>query len=832
MTQNGNPAANSSPALGPSHRWWQKWVAAALLAALFAGSALVALRTHYQDDFLASHLAQEQVVLQELSIVRAQLESYLNGDLYQVKGLIGLPIANQRVNEKQFARIAAELAGNDQQIMSLQLAPNGIVTHVWPYEQNKGAIGHDLLADPQRRVAANRAIESRQLWVAGPVELIQGGVAIIGRYPIFVDDTESAGERFWGFATVLIDWSSVVARARQAVGATSGIEIAIRGKDGLGAAGEQLYGQPEVFTDSPITMDVVLPGGVWQLAGVPAQGWITFADHKVEQRLLLHVVVILLALGFYALLRLPVRLRRMVEEATFNLRQSENRLVDAIEAIPDAFAIFDASDRLVLCNANFRRVYQRSEAAIEPGATASSLIEYGIAHGQYAAGEGDQALSELLRSKLELHGKAESHYEEHLSDGRVLRVIQRRMRDGGLAGIRVDISDLKRKEHELVEAKRQADASNEAKNTFLATVSHELRTPLNVVIGVLTALQSSTRLGEVEQERVKVANRSGKHLLALVNEILDLSRVESGKLELQHSAFDFAGLINPALDFARSGCEQKDLQFLYEEGPGVPRHCRGDSVRVRQVLFNLLSNAIKFTPSGTVRLTVEASAPTDGRTALTFCVDDSGPGVAESMKPLLYKAFAQGDASLVRQHGGAGLGLALSKRLARLMGGDIEAGDSPLGGARFTLSLTLECVSGESGAMAEQRLSREPVSHSPRRVLTVDDSPTNQLVIECLLDGTGYELHCADGGAQAIERVQEQAFDLILMDISMPEMDGVEATRRIRELLGEACPVVVAVTAHSMAGDREYYLTRGMDGFITKPIDKQELIRTIEAAGA
>lgn len=815
--------------------WWQKWYAAAVLASILGGAALLGVDIYFEEDFRASRLLKEQQVLQQLSIVRGQLESYLNSDLYQVKGLIGLPMTASEIDEQLFDRIAAELAGSDHRIMSLQLAPGGVVRYVWPYASNKGAIGHDLFADPKRRLAASKAIETRQLWIAGPVNLIQGGVAIIGRYPIFVKSSNGSGERFWGFASILVDWLAVVERARQVASDMVNIEIAIRGKDGLGAEGDQIYGPPEVFDSTPITMDVVLPGGVWQLAAVPVKGWLSQHGYKTGPRFFLYAVAVLLAGGFYALLRLPVRLRRMVEDATDNLRQSENRLVDAIEAIPDAFAIFDATDRLVLCNDNFRATYHRSRSAIHVGATAGSLIQYGIEQGQYAA-SGDLASSEqgaqLLSSKLELHAKGESHYEEHLSDGRVLRVIQRRMRDGGLAGIRVDITDLKCKERELIEARVRADAANEAKNTFLATVSHELRTPLNVVIGVLTGLESSTGLAVVEKERVMVANRSGKHLLALVNEILDLSRIESGALELESAAFQLADLMKPVLSYAGFSSEQKNLTFEYVKGEGIPAQCIGDSVRLRQILFNLLSNAVKFTEQGGVRLSVSATARQEGRVALCFCVDDSGPGIAEAAKSHLFKAFAQGDASLSRAHGGAGLGLALSRRLARMMGGDIEATDAPLGGARFLVTVPLALASSE--AVAEESPSADPIlaSYSKRRVLVVDDSPTNQLVVECLLEGTGYELHYVDSGAQAIQTVQEQTFDIILMDISMPEMDGVEATRRIRGLLQENCPAVVAVTAHSMAGDRERYLAQGLDGFITKPIEKQALIEAIETCRA
>ena len=821
-----------TPGTDQDLRWWQRGFIAACLATLLGTGGLLTVYAYYQEDYRAQRSLEEQSVLQKLSVVRAQLESYLNGDLYLVKGLIALPMVSQTIDEQLFFRVAAELANKDEHIKSLQLAPDGIVTYVWPYDANKGAIGHNLLGDPERRKAGQRAIDGRELWVAGPVKLIQGGAAVIGRYPIFVTEANQSHERFWGFANVLIDWESIVKRAHQAVGESAAVEIAMRGKDGMGAQGELIYGQPEVFANTPITLDVVLPGGVWHLAGVPDVGWTHKAGYKLGQRLAYAALVLILAVAFYSLLRLPIRLRRMVQEATENLRHSEYRLVDAIEAIPDAFAIFDAQDRLVLCNANFRLFYERSDAVIKPGTSARRLIEYGIERGQFAAQNDRSANIDMLESKLQLHRSGESHYEEFLSDGRVLRVVQRRMRDGGLAGIRVDITDLKRKELELIEARQRADISNDSKSTFLATVSHELRTPLNVVIGILTALEPSSRLSVEERSRVGVAARSGKHLLSLVNEILDLTRVESGNLELENALFQFVDLIKPVLNYAEFSCEQKSLKFVYNTSDALPAHCIGDSVRLRQVLFNLLSNAVKFTEKGTVRLSINAQPDVNGQSAFTFCVDDSGPGVSEQMRPRLFEAFAQGDASLTREHGGAGLGLAISQRLAQLMGSEILVSESSLGGARFSFTFSLACI--QTKPAVEECKSIEPnwAKQGGLRILVVDDSPTNQLVVECLLEGRGYVLKYADSGAQALQLAKEQRFDLILMDISMPDMNGVEATQLIRAALGQQCPVIVAVTAHSMAGDRTHYLEAGMDGFITKPIDKEELIKVISTVKA
>lgn len=807
---------------------WKKWPCAFLLSAVFFIANLVAIDTYLKEDFHANSLEQRQKVIAPLSIIRSRIESFLNGDLSQVKGLIGLPMSSSNIDEELFRRVASVLAADSPHIKSLQLAPNGVVTYVWPYEENKAAIGHDLFADPQRILAAQKAIDSRYLWIAGPVKLKQGGVAIIGRYPIFVYDSIKGGEKFWGFASILLNWESVIESAQSYIEQDQYIQFGIRGKDGLGADGEQMFGQPEVFTNSPIIMDVVLPGGLWQLGAVPAKGWLSPEGYKLELKLGLGIVSLLLSISMFALLGLPVSLRKKIAEATRNLVASEDRLVDALESIPDAFAIFDASNNLVHCNDNFKKFYHQCEGVIQEGVSARKLIEYGLANNQYMGVSETASPDELLiqlHEKLKQYNNGENHFEEELSDGRVLRVTQRRMRDGGLAGIRVDITDLKNKERELRKSKLQADAANEAKSNFLATVSHELRTPLNVVIGVLTALEQSPLLPEKEVRKVSVANRSGRHLLSLVNEILDLSQIESGEFSLEVQSFTLNELLKPVLSFAEFNAEQNGLGFNFERINPVLENWDGDVVRIRQILFNLLSNAIKFTNSGSVKLTL---AQTSGSSELVFCVDDTGPGVLENLRSKLFQEFSQSENFMNKEQGGAGLGLAISRKLARLFGGDIEYSESPLGGARFTLTIPLtqhtpiQIKSPELGIAVDERKTK-----SRKRILVVDDSQTNQMVIECLLEGEGHELHFADSGLGAIDMCKGLTFDIILMDIAMPGMNGVEATKHIKSFLKETCPLIVAVTAHAMIGDKENYLQQGLDGFITKPVDKSELLRVI-----
>ncbi|WP_148862796.1 CHASE domain-containing protein [Marinobacter fonticola] len=385
-----------------------------------------------------------------LGLFKAELEAYLNKDLYRVKGLAAIPLLGQENDQAVFQQLAAALGGEDEHIISLQLAEDAVVSHVWPYERNKAAIGHDLLADPARRAAAQRAIDERRLWIAGPVTLKQGGVALIGRYPIFTQQETSSSNtgNFWGFASILIDWSSLIASTTSSIPDLRGFEIGLRGKDGFGSEGEQIYGQPEIFASNPATLDVSLPGGTWQLAIIPSQGWVNLSEVNWLAKAAYFAATCLLSLGFFLWLKSYLLLRYELRDEKKALEKLEERFKDSIESMPAALAVFDSKDNLVTFNSRYEQIYAEGASyTIQVGARAKDIFRNAIDGGMFhfEGGEPDriEAIS-MLTNRLDQYRDEKPWFDEVLAGGRVLRTIQHRTRMGNFALIQIDVTDLHR----------------------------------------------------------------------------------------------------------------------------------------------------------------------------------------------------------------------------------------------------------------------------------------------------------------------------------------------------------------------------------------------------
>ncbi|MEI7445839.1 MAG: response regulator [Burkholderiales bacterium] len=381
----------------------------------------------------------------------------------------------------------------------------------------------------------------------------------------------------------------------------------------------------------------------------------------------------------------------------------------------------------------------------------------------------------------------------------------------------------------LREALGRAEAGTRAKSEFLATMSHEIRTPLNGVVGMVELLQS-TALDDTQRGYVDTLLQSADTLLAIINDVLDFSRIEAGRLELERRAFSPLRLAQDVVALIAPQATQKGLPVRLHTGT-LPGRVLGDPTRLQQVWLNLLSNAVKFTERGVVTLELAAEPSADGRWRLHGAVTDTGIGMTEAQCARLFEAFTQVDASMARRYGGSGLGLAISSRLIGLMDGRIDVRSRPGEGSRFGFELRLDPVSDAQpiGPPAPVALSPAPVRRL--KVLLAEDNPINQQVALATLSRLGIEARLVRNGAEAVEAVRAERYDVVLMDMQMPGVDGVEATRRIREAGGTVGqPWIVAVTANAFEHDRERCLAAGMDDFVAKPFRSETLRRALDRA--
>ncbi len=394
-----------------------------------------------------------------------------------------------------------------------------------------------------------------------------------------------------------------------------------------------------------------------------------------------------------------------------------------------------------------------------------------------------------------------------------------------LVGTTTDITEERQRTSELVSARNRAQQADRAKSQFLAAMSHEIRTPMNGVLGFAEMLDT-TDLNQTQQEFVESIRTSGETLLALLNDILDLSKIEAGHMDLEQRAFDLSLCIESVVQLFRMQSEAKHVPIRVVLAEGLPEMVVGDSTRLKQVLSNLVSNAMKFTEVGSVTIEVEESdAGNPNYHDISIAVKDTGIGIAPEVQARLFRPFSQGDASVARRYGGSGLGLSISRQICRLMLGDLLLQSERGKGSTFTARVKLGQV-GERQSPTGMPESEEAPMHLPKRILVAEDNQLNRRLLEAYLQKLGHAVRFAHDGVEAVEACRDGAFDLILSDVQMPRMDGLTCARTIRAEEAEAGrprTPIVAITAATTARDRQTCLDAGMDDFLTKPIRFNEL---------
>ena len=388
--------------------------------------------------------------------------------------------------------------------------------------------------------------------------------------------------------------------------------------------------------------------------------------------------------------------------------------------------------------------------------------------------------------------------------------------------------ELSRLAEHSVDATRKAQQIAQQKGDLIATLSHEFRTPLNGILGMASLLQTR-ELGTVEQEYVDVIRQAGDSLLSLIDDVLDFSKIEADRLELECSEFDIRKTVADAIRIVQPSADRKGLKLAAEISSSVPLVVAGDALRLRQILLNLLSNAVKFTATGTVTVRTEIAPAPAGKQGLRFTVVDSGIGISPDGQARLFQPFHQADSSIARKFGGTGLGLAICKRLAEMMGGSIGVISQPGLGSSFWFTIQTQiCVASVRPVPVSYSREATVTSEAPR-ILLVEDNLINQKVATLMLKKLGFTATIACNGLKAVEAISVGSYDLVFMDCLMPEMDGFQATRAIRQGPNNGPNIpIVAMTANAFAQDREACLAAGMSDYLSKPVRESELSAVLE----
>ena len=535
---------------------------------------------------------------------------------------------------------------------------------------------------------------------------------------------------------------------------------------------------------------------------------------------------------------LKIRLQQAERRCSELNRQLEHlrSLHDTLELLAlvaskteNAVVILDAARRVEWVNESFVRMsgFEQTEVL------GRSVVE--LFYGESDEGEAVAGLQEM-QDALEAGNGVSQEILHKRKDGRTywasLSITPAVDDEGTLnrwIGIATDSTQQRLAQEQLLQAKEAAEEANQIKSEFLANMSHEIRTPMNAIIG-MAELALDTELTDEQREYVATIFDSAESLSQLLNDVLDLSKIEAGKLRTEQTAFDLVALLRDSVKTFSFQAKQAGIAFELKADEAIPPFVYGDPMRIRQVLLNLIGNAIKFTGEGKVTLDASVKRKHKRSVRIEFSVIDTGIGVSKRELSRIFESFTQADASISRRFGGSGLGLTISQQLVELMGGILKAKSSKGRGSKFSFNLPMKIAPEVDKEINEAKRAQPTIS---LRVLVTDDNRANRRLARRVLEKANHSVVEAASGSEALQLLSQQEFDAVLMDVQMPTMDGIEATALIRQDVSiHHQPYVIAVTAHAMQGDRERCLAAGMDAYVSKPLRSRQLLALMEAVAA
>ena len=920
----------------------------------------------YQSQLIS---AERSEVADHLASYGNSLDTSISSRLDELNGLHAFVQAEMgsspELLDQKFSIFARNIYSEDSGIINLAVAPKGIFQHVYPSDEEEGMIGQSLFRDLSSsfRLDLEKAIETGDVVITPPHEMRRGGWGMVGRRAVLDNGS------FWGIVSMTIDARSVLQSS--GLNATSGdLNMALRDNRSL-----VFFGEESIFLSDPVIHRVLLPDSYWELAAVPVRGWAGSVQVPLRIAQMAGLIIIgLLVILYYLAASRQDFLSQMIREKTSDLEKELAERKRAEKALHEREshlrAIFEAAENVAFVIAEAKS----SEPLIlefSPGA--EKIFGYrrdevlkrsaSILLSPEDQNKPARALSKMGR-ETRISGFRTFVRKDQKSFPAMYSLYPLLDESGEVyaaLGVCIDITDQKRMEKELMQAKDAAEASSQAKAEFTANVSHEMRTPLNAVIG-MTDLLLEGDLDPVKRDYIRTIRNSGLSLLAIINEILDYSKIEASKMDIAEGPLEIKETLEAAMEQVAPKAAEKRLELAYILADDLPERIWGDGKRLSQILVNLLSNAIKFTESGEVTIWVDLDPE---EKAYHFVVKDTGIGIPEDRMSRLFLPFSQVDTSLARRYDGTGLGLAISSKLVGLMGGRIWAESKINAGSQFHFTIparlddahfmaaeyqpsangpdysgltgkrallvsgiqssrmmlarhlrsfglsweeaatgceaaekleesrldvaivdadiqgidilvqslsrwdgqalplievgflgdkarlpspvvaafltkpirgeqlggALLLIFGEKEASpAGQRPAPAPATaYSAYRILLAEDNPINQKVALAMLKHLGYQADLAANGREVLSSLEQKTYDVILMDIQMPEMDGLEATRFIRTRLPSASqPRIIAMTAYAMKGDREQCLAAGMDDYIGKPVKIEDLKRVLE----